>query len=167
MTEADADLRMLLDERAIERVYLRYCDIIDSKTFPDLREVFTEGCRRHYLDVHGQREVRDPAGDGSSQHGLASLVERLERSGWHRTHHNVLNFRITVDGGRARAKVHYYAVHQIVADGPILSLWGEYDDDLLRTPAGWRVDERRYSTWLREGDWANRPGLRDGKPVSG
>ena len=136
MTDADADLRMLLDERAIERLYLRYCDIIDSKSFAELRDVFTPDCRRHYLDVRGQQEVRDPNADGSSRHGLESLVERLERSGWHRTHHNVLNFRITVAGDTAQAKVHYYAVHQIVADGPILSLWGEYDDDLVRTPEG-------------------------------
>jgi hypothetical protein len=30
-------------------------------------------------------------------------------------------------------------------------MWGLYDDELVRTPAGWRVHRRIYSSILTEG----------------
>ena len=31
-------------------------------------------------------------------------------------------------------------------------MWGEYDDKLLRTQAGWRIHRRDYSTFMVDGD---------------
>ncbi len=157
MADAQDALQSLIDERDITAVYHRYCDIIDAREYDRLGEVYTDDCQRNYTQPDGSIEVRDPGSHEGGQQGLAPLIARLKRSIWFRTHHNVLNFRISTDGDSARARVHYYAVHQIVPAGEIMSLWGEYDDDLIRTPDGWRISERRYSTWLREGDWDNRP----------
>lgn len=37
-------LTILMDKDAIAQVYHRYCDIVDSKTFDAMDEVFTADC---------------------------------------------------------------------------------------------------------------------------
>lgn len=69
------------------------------------------------------------------------------------THHNVFNFRIEVDGDRASARAHFYAVHHGVhrCAGEHYTCWGEYDDVFVRTATGWRVAHRTYRNFLING----------------
>jgi ketosteroid isomerase-like protein len=143
-------LATLKDERAIQRVYLRYCDVIDSKDFDRLDEVFTADCVGDYRDSHG-----------TVQEGLAPLLVHLHTnlglgSTCGATHHNVLNFRIDSTGDTATAVVHFYAVHRGagVMAGKLYSVWGRYEDELLRTEQGWRICRRRYRNYVTEGDKA-------------
>ena len=64
-----------------------------------------------------------------------------------------LRLQHALRGDTAKAKVHYYAVHKGLNkyDGEIYSMWGEYVDDLVRTPAGWRVKNRLYRSIMTEG----------------
>ncbi len=140
-------LARLNDERAIERVYLAYCDIIDRKEFARLYEVFTADCIGDYRSTNGK-----------IQEGLAPLVEHVTRgmgpgSDCGPTHHNVCNFRIFVDGDRATGKAHFYAAHEGInrCAGEHYTCWGEYDDQWVRTPAGWRVCRRTYRNFLIDG----------------
>lgn len=107
-------LRMLLDERAIEQVYIRYCEIVDAKCFDDLHEVFTESASGDYTQALGPGVISP---DRASL--IASMHANLgPQSNCGPTHHNVGNFRIAVDGDRAAAKVHYYAEHLGQGDYP-------------------------------------------------
>jgi len=145
-------------EREIRRVYLDYCDVIDAKRFDDLDQVFTADCVGDYRDTQGV-----------VIEGLAPLVAGLHRnmgpdSTCGPTHHNVLNFRIDpLDESNARAQVHFYAVHRGVGtmSGALYTVWGQYDDELIRTEAGWRVARRRYTNYVVDGDKAV---IRRGEP---
>src|SRR5262245_45219409 len=126
----------LEDCHAIEQVYIRYCEIIDTKTFDRMDEVFTP-------DTYGDYSNSLP---GVYVEGLAPLIQSMhhnlgEGSLCGPTHHNVTNFRIKVDGDKATTKVQYYAVHLGLKkyEGKIYSMWGQYNDEMVRTPAGWRV----------------------------
>lgn len=142
-------LRMLLDERAIEQVYIRYCEIVDAKRFDDLHEIFTEGASGDYTQALGPGVISPDRGSL-----IASMHANLgASSNCGPTHHNVGNFRIIVDGDRASARVHYYAEHLGQGDHPgeHYSMWGEYDDQLVRTAKGWRVSQRVYTCAIRRG----------------
>jgi 3-phenylpropionate/cinnamic acid dioxygenase small subunit len=145
MTEDFADY--LRDKHAIEQVYIRYCEIIDQKDFTRLTEVFTEDCVGDYRSTSGRIEQ-----------GLAPLIAHVTRgmgagSDCGATHHNVCNFRVSVDGDSATSKAHFYAVHHGVnrCAGEHYTCWGEYDDHWVRTPASWRVNRRTYRNFLIDG----------------
>lgn len=140
------NLQFLLDKHAIEQVYIRYCELIDAKDFDRLDEVFTS-------DTVGEYKGYD-----NVTRSLAELLAAMHHnlgagSNCGATHHNVGNFRIRVDGDRAEAKVHYYAVHRGLGpfEGALYSMWGQYSDVLVRTAAGWRVQHRQYAIFLTEG----------------
>jgi 3-phenylpropionate/cinnamic acid dioxygenase small subunit len=144
-------LEVLAVERAVQEVYLDYCDALDEKRFDDLSGVFTADCEGDYRDTHG-----------AVLHGLAPLVQRLHAnmgpgSTCGATHHNVLNARIEVHStDHADAHVHFYAVHRGIGsmEGRLYSVWGRYDDELRRTPDGWRISRRRYTNFVVDGDKA-------------
>ena len=147
MIRPEMTLETLIDERAIEQVYHRYCDIIDQKDFDRLVEVFTADCVGDYRNTNGK-----------IQEGVAPLIAHLWRgmgpgADCGETHHNVCNFRIVVDGDTAGGKAHFYAVHRGVNhyDGQMYTCWGEYDDAWVRTVDGWRVNRRTYRNFLIEG----------------
>lgn len=134
---------------AIQRVYVRYCEIVDAKDFDRMDEVFTADCTGDYTQALGPGVISP---DRASL--IASMHANLgPESSCGATHHNVLNFRIELDGDRATAKVNYYAVHRGRGnwDGALYSMWGVYADDLIRTAAGWRVAKRVYTVALTEG----------------
>jgi 3-phenylpropionate/cinnamic acid dioxygenase small subunit len=142
------DLASLLDIRAIEQVYFRYCEVIDAKDFDRLSDVFTEEAVGDYR-----------SSNGILQQGLAPLVARLHRgmgtgSDCGATQHNVFNIRVTPPAGdAATAKAHFYAVHAGLGrfEGQRYTCWGQYEDRWIRTSAGWRVAERLYRNFLTEG----------------
>jgi len=142
-------LQYLIDKDAIEQVYIRYCEIVDAKTFDDMHEVFTEDATGDYTQA---------LGPGVISPDCASLIASMHAnlgpdSNCGPTHHNVGNFRVKVDGDTARAKVHYYAEHIGRGDyeGEQYSMWGQYEDDLVRTPQGWRVKARLYKCYFSRG----------------
>jgi hypothetical protein len=151
-------MQSLAVERAVHRVYLDYCEVIDSKRFDDLDRVFTADCVGDYRDTQGV--VID---------GLAPLVSGLHQnmgpgSTCGSTHHNVLNFRIDpIDDTHASAQVHFYAVHRGVGAmaGELYTVWGQYDDRLVLTGDGWRITNRRYTNYVVDGDKAV---IRRGEP---
>ncbi len=140
-------LRYAQDKHEIEQVYILYCDLVDHKRFDGMVNVFTENA----------------VGDYSAAYtivveGVAPLIASMHRnlgagSNCGPTHHNVGNFRVSVDGDRAESRAHYYAVHQGrgAYDGQIYSMWGEYHDFWLRTQSGWRIDKRFYAIFLTDG----------------
>lgn len=139
----------LIDKDAIQQVYVRYCEIVDAKRFDEMTEVFTADCIGDYTQALGPGVISP---DRASL--IASMHANLgEGSNCSATHHNVMNFRIRIDGDRATAKVNYYAVHRGCGDheGALYSMWGQYADQLVRAPEGWRIARRVYTCQLTEG----------------
>ncbi len=140
-------MQAFIDRHEIEQRYVRYCELIDhGKEFDAMGEVFT----------------RDTQGEYAQYGTVVSGVDRLIAAMRHNlgagsncgaTQHNVNNFRIVIDGDRARGKCHFYAVHQGLHRyaGQIYSMWGEYEDEWVRGAEGWRVARRVYHVFLTEG----------------
>ena len=142
-------LQTLIDKDAIAQIYVRYCEIVDAKSFDDMHEVFTEDATGDYTQALGPGVISP-----NRASLIASMHSNLGRnSNCGPTHHNVGNFRVTVDGDAAHAKVHYYAEHigQHEQAGAQYSMWGQYEDDLVRTPQGWRVKARVYTCSFSRG----------------
>lgn len=140
---------LLLDKHRIEQVYVRYCELVDKKHFDAMDEVFMADCQGDYTQALGPGVISP-----NRESLIASMHANLGiESNCGATQHNVNNFRITVNGDTAQAKVHYYAVHRGLRDfeGQLYSMWGQYEDDLQRTGSGWRIAHRVYVCFLSEG----------------
>lgn len=135
------------DADQIRASYGRYCDVIDSKDFAGLREIFMADAVQDYR-----------SSNGILQFGVEPLISRLsqnmgEGSLCGQTRHSVSNIRIKLDGETARAKARFHATHdgQELYAGKRYSCWGEYTDDWVRTDEGWRIARRHYCNSRTEG----------------
>lgn len=140
---------LLREHLDIERLYVLYCDLVDSKRFDKLGDVFMDEATGDYTQA---------LGPGVISPDLKSLIASMhlnlgEGSNCGPTHHNVGNFSIHINGHSATTKVHYYTVHRGINDyaGQLYSMWGQYEDLLEKTSAGWRVKCRVYKCFLSEG----------------
>ena len=141
-------LSYLQDRDEIERAYYLYCEAIDTKEFDRLVGVFSEDTVGDYRAVPGKKliENRDDL--------LATIRNNLGPGSFcGRTHHNVTNLRLQVDGDSAESWAHYYAVHEGALDyqGELYVMWGEYHDRWTRTDDGWRITVRGYDPFITRG----------------
>ncbi len=132
------------DRWQIQQVLCRYCENVDQHNWQAMDEVYT-------ADTVGMYNGMEVAGLDAL---IASANINMGRDNIARTQHNVSNFRIDINGDEARCVSNYYAVHLGAGqfEGEIYTMWGEYDDTLLRTPQGWRIARRDYTTFFTEGD---------------
>jgi SnoaL-like domain len=74
---------------------------------------------------------------------ITDLMSQLH-NGMGPTYHRLTNFTISVDGDRATARSYVHAVLQAIPDDPAswVEALGHYDDELVRTPEGWRIARR-------------------------
>jgi hypothetical protein len=140
MTETS--LAVLLAEREIRNVILRYCRGIDRGDRDVVRECYHPGA----VDLHGRYR-----GDGRefADHALNVLAERYRA-----TLHTVHNSLIDVEGDVAHAETYVVAYH--FADTPtddahLYVFGGRYVDRFERRGTTWRIARRLL---LR--DWTAR-----------
>jgi hypothetical protein len=68
------------------------------------------------------------------------------------TQHFVGNLEVTVDGDRAHCTSYVQATH-VAHNGHMFVGAGRYDDDLVRTPEGWKIAHRTFRRqWGRDPD---------------
>jgi len=74
------------------------------------------------------------------------------------TQHFITNHRITIEGDRARVLAHMRAEHWLAPPAPAsrdrYTMFGYYDDKLVRTASGWRIAEMQLNVTRTEGDRA-------------
>ncbi|MDG4668597.1 nuclear transport factor 2 family protein [Mycobacterium sp. 236(2023)] len=128
MTEPD-------DRRDISDVLVRYATGIDSRDWPLFRTVFTDDCELDYGDIgvwHGVDAVVD------------FMVAAHDMAG--HTLHRITNQTATVDGDTATARAYVDALIMSQDNTSGVNAAGFYDDELVRTDAGWRIRRRRFTT---------------------
>jgi hypothetical protein len=76
------------------------------------------------------------------------------------TQHFIGNLLVTVDGDTAHCTSYVQATHY-VAEGHAWTTGGRYDDDMVRTPSGWKIAKRTF-----ERQWINETGDRARKFLS-
>ena len=116
------------DLEAIRQLLARYCFSIDARDADAWAALFTEDGIFHY--ALGEPLV-----------GRTALREFMAMVPGDR-HHLTRNEIIELDGDRARVRAYALVTKETP---PVLSAVGDYEDELVRTPEGWRFAKRVYS----------------------
>ncbi len=123
------------DRQDIGDVLVRYGTGIDSRDWPLFRTVFTDDCELDYGDIghwHGVDAVVD------------FMVAAHDLAG--HTLHRITNQAATVNGDTATARAYVDALIMSQDNSSGVNAAGFYDDELVRTPTGWRIRRRRFTT---------------------
>ncbi|MBM9464094.1 nuclear transport factor 2 family protein [Aeromicrobium sp. YIM 150415] len=137
----DHELRDRLD---IEEAIRRYATGLDERRWDHWDLAFTAAGIIDFTAMGGKRETRD------------EMRERLSRPDpdWLFAQHPVVNTVITLAGDHATAFSHFQMEtgRRSGSEGEIIrtSGGGAYEDELVRTEAGWRIAERRVSLRWKE-----------------
>lgn len=128
----EASLQQLVDREAIRDLLAAYCERVDEYDIDGMAQLFTEDCETDY-----------GPGRGGSVNGRQQVRDRIARgqATWRRTHHQLGQSRIAVDGDTAHATTYNTAWHER-HDGTVERVRLRYVDDLRRTGEGWRIARR-------------------------
>lgn len=126
-------LASLVDERDVRSTLVRFGLAVDGYDMVALADVFTQ-------DAH----VDYGPGRGGPRAGRGAVVERIAegQAQFRRTHHQLGQSQIDVDGDIARAVSYVTAWHEDW-DGAISEVRLRYVDVVRREPDRWRISERR------------------------
>ncbi len=130
------------DRSAIVDLTIAYCWAIDERCWDDLAAVFLPNATA----VLGVPELRGL--DAIVAHIRATL-EPLDAS-----QHLVANHQVLIHGGHATSRCGFQAQHvrRNAVDGRTYLVGGRYDDELVRTPDGWRISRRVLAPVWYEGN---------------
>jgi hypothetical protein len=121
------------DHREIIDLTVAYCYVLDERRFDDLASIFSADAVADYGSV--------------VCHGIDEIVEKVSGSiaSMDATQHVVTNHRVTVDGDTARSFCYLQSQHVVrgTPGGELYMIAGRYEDELVRTAAGWRIEYRR------------------------
>jgi hypothetical protein len=142
--KASATIGSSTDYEGIRAVLVLYAKSLDRRDYAGLKGVFTADATGNY-------------GAAGTYQGLAATSAFIERalSQCGPTQHLLGSMEIQVTGDHATASTYLQAIHigkKPGFEGKRLTVWGEYRDKLVRTPAGWRISYRELLTIHAEGD---------------
>jgi uncharacterized protein (TIGR02246 family) len=127
-------LDLLLEERAIHRLMVRYLDRIDARDVDAAAALFTADGVADYLT-------------GRTYEGRERIARVLERilAQFERTSHHLTNHVAEIDLARseATAVTYVYAYHRMAATGRGWHFWGRHVDRLRNVDGAWLLSERR------------------------
>lgn len=122
------------DETEIVNVINRYALAVDTQTWELFDQVFTDDIAADYF------------GGGPSWTDLAAFKRDFEmiHAVFEATQHTTTNHQVVVDGDRATALsyVHGRFIRDMPEGGNMFESNGWYEDLLVRTSAGWRIQNR-------------------------
>ena len=154
MTEQPIEpmVQEIADRLAIEAVLTRYAWALDAREFDRLDEVFTPDAELDYTTAGGIK--------GSYPEVKAWLTKVLPYFPAYQ--HLVTNKEITIEGDTATSRAGFYnPMGHDRTDGTrvYFHCGGEYRDQLVRTPEGWRIKNRFEQTIWVDGEMpATLPG---------
>lgn len=128
-------LQEISDRMEIQQLMVAYSNAIDRREYDRLDQVFTPDA---YIDYRAMGGI-----DGRYPQVKAWLGPAMQ--GFPRYYHMVSNTDITLEGDRAHARTVCFNPMEVPLPGGgiqvmFLGLW--YVDKLVRTPEGWRINER-------------------------
>ena len=145
----DADIRAMLDERAINRLVLDYAQAVDRLDEPLLRRVFSADA---VLEGPGWRF------EGIEQ--ICSILPIMKDSfvsSWHATHQQTID----LDGDRASGETYCAGRHLQkggYAENQVVTMIIRYQDRFVRTADGWRMSFRKEIV-----DWTETGTIQSGR----
>ncbi|MEI7992525.1 MAG: nuclear transport factor 2 family protein [Actinomycetota bacterium] len=130
------------DRVAIVDLTTAYCWAIDERNWPALHNIFVP---------HATAEL----GNGTES-GVDAIVARISAvlNPLDSSQHLITNHQVLVEGDRATSRCYLHAQHvRRAADGGRnYIVAGRYEDELARTPAGWRITHRRLVVMWTDGN---------------
>ncbi len=129
------------DRWAILDLLAAFCERVDEYDIAGLAEVFSADCHTDY-----------GPGRGGPVTGRDAVLARIARgqAEFQRTHHQLGQTRLALDGDAASATTYVTATHEH-RDGDRSRVHLRYLDRLTRTAEGWRIAERRVHAAVVEG----------------
>ena len=128
-------LQELMDREEISFLLHEYCRTLDAMELDTLAAIFTEDCVVEYGPE-----------DRLRSHGRAAIRRGLERLWrWRRTSHHLSNVQIRFPRADEANALSYIIAWHERPDGSTATIWGQYHDKFVRTPAGWRLKRRRQT----------------------
>jgi 3-phenylpropionate/cinnamic acid dioxygenase small subunit len=128
----------LSDHVAIGQLLQSYADALDAKEFERLDRFFADDAEIDYaLGAHVTR--------GTWRENRDMFARFLDVFAY--TSHLVSPASLALEGDSARSRTRLVAVHGFETLAGTKGTWvvfGFYDDELVRTAAGWRVRKRRF-----------------------
>jgi hypothetical protein len=149
------------DALLIEAVLMKYATAIDTKQWALLGGVFTPDIRGFY-SLTWESDWGELVGLDEYTSAMAYNHQMLDAS-----QHRISNIRVTLhDGDHATVDSYNNAVlikrHEPA--GEVFQEYGSYHDEMVRTPDGWRISNRRYTSMWNTGnreilahDWRQHP----------
>ena len=123
------------DEREIIALLTRYATAIDTRDWPLFAACFAADARTDYGTF----------GQWSSAAQITEFMERAHAAVGP-TLHRLSNFTIAAQGEAAAARCYVDALLMpSAAGGEIHRGIGYYDDELVKTERGWRIQRRRFT----------------------
>lgn len=131
---SNAELRRLVDERALIRIVDQIDRAVDAQDWKLARGYFADRVRVDFSSLSGQPETVIPADELIA--GWAGNLKGGKTSLHLRTNHDV-----SIDGDRAVVKSNGYAWNRMEGNGdPLWEVWGTYTAEMVRGSRGWAVD---------------------------
>ena len=118
------------DERAIQRLMARYCQLVDDGAFDELTQLWADDAE---LALRGETATGRVA--------IVAVIAGLqtpERRGLHAG----ANAIVDVEGDTARSESDFVFMRREGGPDPIVKFIGRYLDRFVRTPDGWRFRRR-------------------------
>ena len=139
---SDPAVRELLDHQEIRNVISRYCWALDKNDRELFSKVFAPDATAH---------LGSPLLEG-----IDAIWARIRAALGHLdgSQHITGSQEINVDGDTATSRAYLFAQHirKDAKNGPHYVVAGEYLDNLVRTPDGWRIKYRILNTLWTEGN---------------
>lgn len=122
------------DRLDIIDVLVRYATGIDRRDWPLFRTVFTDDCVLDYGEI-GQWDGVD---------AVTEFMDQVHAMAGH-TLHRLSNHAIAVDGDTATARTYVDSLIMAQDNSSGVNGIGFYDDELVRTTAGWQIARRQFT----------------------
>ena len=133
MGDSDSALSTLLAAEAVREVLARYCERLDEYDLDGTAATFTDDVVTDY-----------GPGRGGRVEGRVAVRDRIARgqSTFRRTHHQLGQSRIEIEGTTANAVTYVTAWHELW-DGSRATVYLRYCDRLERRADEWLIADRR------------------------
>jgi 3-phenylpropionate/cinnamic acid dioxygenase small subunit len=126
-----------------------YGHVVDAREWDRFSELFAADAVLDYTGVRAPRVF----------HGVDEIAEYFGAAN-HPAAHHVTNIVVTEVDGAVRVKSKFFAPYTRPTHDPVRWFGGDYDDVVVKTPAGWRFS-RRVCT----GRWQFTPGEQEELPA--
>ena len=137
----EAGLQRLIDKDAITDTLYRYVSTIDTKNYPELRQVFADDAVATY-------------GKATSLEGADAIVAWIGQATQERTwqHHLLSVYHVDFHGPDDASTLTYHTSHQTSVDDPdtVILIVARYHDRLRRIDGQWKITEKHMETGWTE-----------------